>query len=354
MLNITDTNLLKATRSFGFESPFEIILISNGLINSTFKVSDKFKTIILQKLNHYVFKQPEDIVNNYLKIYDYLKNHTDYSIPAPVKTIDHDNYFRDEAMNCWRATCFIEGTFTPEIPKVPEEAYLAAISFGNFTKALSGFNISELKTIIPKFHDLAFRYEQFLEALKKGSVERKEKAANEIEYLKIQKSPVDFYTGITTNPEYRLRVMHHDAKLSNILFDQKTNKVICPVDFDTIQPGYFFSDLGDMIRSMACTQSESSVDFSSIDIHPDFYKALMNGYKEAIKDEFTVAEKKNIHYSGLIMIYMQALRYMTDYLNNDIYYRIEYKEQNFDRAKNQLVLLKKLEGFLKREYQFSV
>ena len=148
--------------------------------------------------------------------------------------------------------------------------------------------------------------------------------------------------------------MHHDAKLSNILFDQNTRKVVCPVDLDTTQAGYFFSDLGDMIRSMACSQSENCIDFSSIYIKSGFYEAIIDVYMAAIKDEFTEEEGKNIHYAGLLMIYMQALRYMTDYLNGDIYYRITYSEQNFDRAKNQLTLLQRLEEFLREKFSFKI
>jgi Ser/Thr protein kinase RdoA (MazF antagonist) len=164
-----------------------------------------------------------------------------------------------------------------------------------------------------------------------------------------------FYEQIAESPDsFPLRVMHHDAKIANVLFSKKTGKVICPVDFDTVMPGYFFSDTGDMIRSMACSQDENSNDFDNLHIRADFYKAIIEGYL-GIKNQFlTKEEKKNIHYTGLLMIYMQALRYMTDFLNGDIYYRITYPDQNLDRAKNQLNLLQRLEEFLKKEYKFTV
>jgi hypothetical protein len=117
-------------------------------------------------------------------------------------------------------------------------------------------------------------------------------------------------------------------------------------------PGKFFSDLGDMIRSMACTVDENSTNWEEIDIRPSFYKAILNGYLEGIGNIFAAEEKRNIHYSGLILIYMQSLRFITDYLNNDIYYKINYTEQNLSRAMNQLILLEKLEIFLKAEFSF--
>ena len=148
--------------------------------------------------------------------------------------------------------------------------------------------------------------------------------------------------------------MHHDAKISNILFSEETGQVICPVDLDTCMPGYFFSDLGDMIRSMACSEDESSSNFSEINIRKDFYESIVDGYMEVMQKLLTDSEKKFIHYSGLLMTYMQALRFLSDYLNGDMYYRTTYTEQNFDRAKNQLTLLQRLETFLSENYGIHV
>ena len=159
---------------------------------------------------------------------------------------------------------------------------------------------------------------------------------------------------MTESEEFEKRVMHHDAKISNILFSEETGQVICPVDFDTCMPGYFFSDLGDMIRSMACSEGENNTNYSEINIRKDFYEAILDGYMEVMQELLTDAEKKHIHYSGLLMIYMQALRFITDYLNGDLYYRTDYPEQNFDRAMNQLTLLQRLEEFLQTEYDFKM
>ena len=350
----TDKHLMEAVHSFGFEeSNSTVESISAGFINSTFKVSNKSRTIILQKLNGNVFPKPEDIVHNYIQVYNYLNGKKEFKIPEPIKTIDKKNCFVDNEKNIWRATQFIHATFSPETARDEKDVAAAAYCFGSFTNGLAGLDVSELKVIIPQFHDLAFRYDQFSEALENNFSKRKENARIEIEELIKRKKLVDFYTELISNSNYKLRVMHHDAKLSNILFDRNTEKVVCPVDLDTTQSGYFFSDIGDMIRSMTCNLSENSVDFSAIKINEDFYKEIIKGYMYAMRDEFTYEEKINIHYSGLLMIYMQALRYMADHLNGDIYYRITYPEQNFDRTKNQLTLLKRLEEFLAKEFNFN-
>jgi hypothetical protein len=119
-------------------------------------------------------------------------------------------------------------------------------------------------------------------------------------------------------------------------------------------PGYFFSDLGDMIRSMACSYDENSTEFDKITIRKKFYNAILEGYLMVMNKQLTDSEKKYIHYAGLLMIYMQSLRFLTDYLNGDIYYQISYPEQNFNRATNQLTLLGQLEKFLAAEYSFTV
>ena len=201
---------------------------------------------------------------------------------------------------------------------------------------------------------MSFRYQQFEQALKQANPERLFKAAVLIEEVKKREKYKNFYEHITRSPQFPKRVMHHDAKIANVLFDKKSGRVICAIDFDTTMPGYFFSDLGDMIRSMACSNDEHSTDFEHLHIRKDFYKAIVSGYLEVMSDYLTPEEKKYIHSAGLIMIYMQAVRFIADYLNNDIYYQIGYAEQNVDRGTNQVTLLKDLEQFLNEEYNFSL
>jgi hypothetical protein len=143
--------------------------------------------------------------------------------------------------------------------------------------------------------------------------------------------------------------MHHDCKISNILFDADTHEVICPVDLDTVMPGKYFSDIGDMVRTMACTEEENSTAWELIDVKPDYYHAIINGYLEGMGNDFTAAEKQHIHQPGLLLTYMQCIRFVTDFLNNDIYYKTSYPEQNLNRALNQLILLEKLEAFVAQQ-----
>jgi thiamine kinase-like enzyme len=240
------------------------------------------------------------------------------------------------------------------VAETARQAGATAKAFARFTAAFDDFNVKQLKKVIPGFHDLVARFEQFEAATQGEAYERLGKALPLIDELKKRERYKHFYEIITESEEFPVRVMHHDAKIANVLFSRKNGRVICPVDFDTIMPGYFFSDLGDMIRSMACSLDENSTDFDKIAIRKDFYESIVSNYMAVMEKHFSPAERKYVHYAGLLVVYMQAMRFLTDHLNGDIYYRITYPEQNFDRAKNQLVLLQRLEEFLGKEYEFVV
>ena len=312
------------------------------------------KAVVLQAINTNVFRTPEDILLNYQQIYEHLRNNQNgICIPAPILSSEKRLIWKDEENNNWRATAFISGSFSPMVADTEKAACTVSKSFACFTHSLATIDIKNLKEIIPGFHNLSFRYSQFEDAVAEAPQSVLLKSTHIIAELRQRKKLVDFYECIKNCSDYPTRVMHHDCKISNILFDKQTNQVICPVDLDTVMPGKFFSDLGDMIRSMACTVDENSRDWGKINIRPAFYKAILGGYLEGMGDFFTEEEKKSIHYAGLMLVYMQALRFLTDFLKGDVYYKTDYPEQNLNRALNQLILLGRLEDFLKKEYSFD-
>lgn len=337
--------------------------VTNGLINQTYKVTVKRNgyKFLLQQINQNVFPVPEKVQDNYIKIWEFLEyDGAPKSVPYPVK-IPEPKRFKDDSMlfcdsqnNYWRIFNFIDGAITIPTPTICSQAKKVAQTFACVTKSFELYSLENLHITIPGFHDLSLRFRQFKQSLHTRNYERLLKVAPEIKQLKKRERYVSFYEIMTESNEFEKRLMHHDAKISNILFDEETGKVICPVDFDTCMPGYFFSDLGDMIRSMAASHDETSTDYENVNIRKDFYEAILEGYLEVMHELLTDSEKKYIHYSGLLIIYMQALRFLTDYLNGDVYYKINYPEQNFDRAMNQLTLLQRLEEFLSANYQFKV
>lgn len=328
--------------------------VNGGLINHSYKVSCQLKpNFLLQRINKFVFTHPEQVQENYISIWQYAEfEFTGLRLPAPKHCGKMTTLFVDGNENFWRAFEFIDDAQMLPVAKKPAQAKATAKAFAKFTSAFSEFNVEQLKVVIPGFHDLSLRFSQFEESLKGETYERMAKALPIVEALKKREKYKHFYEIIIESDQFLKRVMHHDAKIANVLFNNQTGKVVCLVDFDTVMPGYFFSDLGDMIRSMVCQEDENSTNYDNISVRKDFYNAIVSGYMDVIGKELTESEKKYIHYSGLLMIYMQALRFITDYLNGDVYYKTAYPDQNFDRAKNQLILLQRLEEFLKNHYNF--
>lgn len=329
--------------------------VGDGLINNTFKVSCQFQTnFLLQKINTQVFPNPEQVQENCVLLCQYAEfEMTGLRLPYIREYGENKSLYRDAAGNYWRAFEFIDDSISYPTATTAEQAKATAIAFAKYSAAFDNMNIENLHETIPGFHNLNLRYQQFEESLHSENYERQSKAQPIIEEIKKREKYKFFFDEITQSAEFPKRVVHHDAKISNVLFNKKTGKLICPVDLDTTMPGYFFSDPGDMIRSMACSVDENSKDFANLSIRKDYYHAITDGYLSVMNKYLTSSEKKYFHYSGLLIIYMQALRFLTDYLNGDIYYKTKYPEHNYDRVMNQLTLLKNLEEFLKNEYHFK-
>lgn len=334
-----------AAEQFGFYAPF-FEALTDGLIHQTYKVSENNRTIILQQVNTTIFTDADLIIRNYALIDTHLKQCDGLKIPAAVTTKHGNQQWIDSHGGYWRAFEYLENTYTETLPATPEKIFSAAQCYGNFTQALATMHLHQLQPTLAHFHDLTFRYQQLQHAVQIAKPERLKASNVLLEKIEAHKSLVVFYDTLKTNPEFQLRAMHHDTKLSNILFDRFSGQAVCPIDLDTTMPGYFFSDVGDMIRSMVSPANENAP-AEAVLVNRLVYEAILSGYQSGIGDSFTQRENNHIHQSGSIMLYMQAIRFLTDYLSNDVYYRITYPEQNFNRALNQITLLEKLETFLR-------
>ncbi|MFY7839500.1 MAG: phosphotransferase enzyme family protein [Lacibacter sp.] len=329
---------------FGWQqAPLSIEPFGSGLINSTWKVTAASgEAFILQRLNMQVFIQPEHIAANIQQIADYLQQHTPgYLFAAPVQALNGTTLVAVEGSGCFRMFPFVKGSVTKDVVATAAEAYEAALQFGKFTHLLSGFNEAQLHTTIPAFHDLSLRYQQFLKALKHGNANRIAEAKEQIEQVRNLVSIVEQYEAIRSNPGCKLRVTHHDTKISNVLFNEQ-GKGLCVIDLDTVMPGYFISDVGDMMRTYLSPVSEEESDYSKIVIRTDIFESIVHGYFEQMKTDLSADELNLFVYAGKFMIYMQAIRFLTDYINDDVYYGARYPMHNLVRAGNQLVLLQQL------------
>lgn len=316
-----------------------VVPFGNGLIHSTYRVEkDGEPVFILQKMNTMVFKKPLDISSNLKHLSSFLiSNDREVFFPLPVKTSNWEDYALYNG-EYFRLTPFVKNSHSLDTCSSADEAYEAAFQFGRFTSAFEGMDVQLLKPAIPGFHDLVFRWEQFMQSLEKGNHERKKIAAKQISFVLENKHIVDRFKLILKSSQYRLRVTHHDTKINNVLFNPE-GKSICPIDLDTVMPGYFISDLGDMFRTYLSPGSEEDTNLDNVFVRKEFYQAIVEGYTEKMSDILTADEKEIIAYSGEFMIFMQAIRFLADFLNDDIYYGIHYEMNNYDRTVNQLHLL---------------
>ena len=336
--------------SYGLTGPgVQVQSFGTGLINNTWKVIAPEGEYILQRINEVVFKKPENIAHNISKIAAYLEEHyPDYRFVAPVATVNGEQMVHVKE-GYFRLFPFVPASHSKDVLETPSQAFEAAVQFGRFTKLLAGIRMSEIRTTIPDFHNLALRYRQFTESLLKGNKQRIDECTDLLNLLQLHIGIVNEYEHIIASSSFRLRIAHHDTKISNVLFDEN-GAGICVIDLDTMMPGYFISDVGDMMRTYLSPASEEESDFSKIHIREDFYNAIVDGYYGEMKEELTEDEKQHFFYAGKFMIYMQALRFITDYFNDDAYYGAKYPGHNLVRAKNQVVLLERL---LEKEQVFS-
>ena len=324
---------------FGFDASLVAVKpLGEGLINHTYMMQSENDFYVLQKINTAVFKNPDAIAHNIKCVSSYLKvHHPDYYFVTPIHSV-HGNQMEYIDGGYYRVFPYVNGSHAKTVVQNEQQAFEAGYQFGHFTSVLNGINAADLQITIPDFHNLTLRYQQFNTALETGNQDRIAQASIEIKYLQDQKWIADFFETIKANPNFKLRATHHDTKISNLLFDAN-DKGICVIDLDTMMPGYFISDLGDMFRTYLSAVSEEETDFEKILVRPSIYKAIVKGYLQGAGNIFSEDETAQIFYAGQFMIYMQALRFLTDFINNDVYYGANYPLHNYNRACNQIKLL---------------
>ncbi|MBS1511852.1 MAG: aminoglycoside phosphotransferase family protein [Bacteroidetes bacterium] len=333
----------KVLAEYGINSKdCDIQPFGSGLINHTWDVKKQGLHFILQRINHKIFRQPEYIAANISMVAQYLRKHFPaYLFVPPVTTTSGKDMVFAFNEGYYRLFPFVENSHTIDVVTIPGQAFEAAKAFGSFTKQLSGFDAAQLKVTLPDFHNLSLRYRQFEEAMQDGDPERIKASAALCDQLKKHRGIADTFEILKSNPAFKKRVTHHDTKISNVLFDENS-KGLCVIDLDTIMPGYFISDVGDMMRTYLSPVNEEETDTSKIRVRMEYLDAIAKGYLSVMGAELSDYEKDHFMYAGKFIIYMQALRFITDHLNNDVYYGARYEGHNYHRAENQLVLLEQL------------
>jgi len=327
--------------------------LNSGHINDTFLIKTDGKThYILQRINHAIFKDVPGLVNNKVLVSKHLKSKNSNiseeklrnKVLSFVKTKDTEFYYHKENANFWNLMVFIDDSVTYEVVKNKEIAFEAGKLLGDFLNNTADFDSSQLIEVIPDFHNMRFRFEQYYAALENAVQERLENASKYIKNIATLKDEMLVLQDLKETGKIPTRVTHNDTKISNSLFDTN-NKGICMIDTDTVMPGIIHYDFGDAIRTICNTTAEDEQDLSKVEFNVDFYEAYKKGFLEKTKSSLLEIELKQLPLAAKTMIFIMALRFLTDYLNNDTYYKTNYADHNLDRAKNQFKLI---ESFTKK------
>ncbi len=348
-----DKKIEKICRKFGIEGDYlRYELVTNGHINTTYKVyffrDGEEKDYILQRLNTYVFKNPIEVMNNISSVTEYIRAKIKSGgISAKryvlhyYKNVDDGNYYIiGDQGGFWRLCRYIDNSKSFDETnnlKVLEEAGRA---FGNFQLHLADYPVKDLHIAIPHFHNTVRRYQTFKESIEKNESGRRNLVEAEIkEYLALEEISTKMYK-MQKAGELPLKVTHNDTKLNNVLFDEKTFENLAVVDLDTVMPGLVAFDFGDAIRFSANTSVEDETDLSKVKLDLVKYESFTKGFIETVGKALSEKEKETMALGAITMTVECGMRFLTDYLDGDKYFKVDHPEHNIDRARCQLHLAK--------------
>jgi Ser/Thr protein kinase RdoA (MazF antagonist) len=335
---------------FPYAANIEIFTIGFGNINDTFRIDfeekNQKKSVLLQRLNHKIFKKPWELMSNWDAVAAFLQNSDyPYKVPMPIKNKNGETMHVTEEGEYWRIFPFFENTLTPESNPTPELAYEAAYAYGVFLKSLGAFDAKKLHETIPDFHNTDKRWQYFLEVVEKDAVGRCAGAKAEIEATYKLLPIFNKISALKSKGKLPLRATHNDTKAGNILLDKETGKPVAIIDWDTIMPGTVLSDFGDMVRSLSSNMVEDDPNISLMELQEEVIQSFCAGFIASTDGFLTSTERKNLFLGGQWIIGEQALRFFSDYLAGDVYYKIKYENHNLIRTRNQLALFEKITAF---------
>ena len=316
--------------------------LGEGLINDTYKVmvdGDDEPRYVLQHINNAIFQDVDMLQDNIEKVTSHIRKKLiakgikdiDRHVLRFVKTKDGGNYYFDGS-KYWRVMVFVKDSVTYQAV-TPEYSCIAGKSFGEFEAMLSDLN-EPLGEIIPDFHNIEFRLKQLRDAVAEDKVGRVKEVRYYIDEIEKRAEKMTLGERLFREGKLPKRICHCDTKVNNMLFDNDGN-VLCVIDLDTVMPSFVFSDFGDFLRSAANTAAEDEPDLSKIDFNMEIFNAFTKGYLEGTKDFLLPIERENLPYAAMLFPYMQAVRFLADYINGDTYYKIRCPEHNLVRTKAQ-------------------
>ena len=326
-----------------------------GHINDTFCLSvspwtGSSRRYILQRVNRYVFPDPEPMMENIQRVTHYLRGviAREGGDPARetltlMRAMDGRPWIRDTLGDLWRMYLFIEGTVSTDMPDTPEVFASAAEAFGRFQRQLGGFNAATLHPTLPDFHNTPARLQQLTNAIGADPLGRRAQVGPEIAFCLSRAPQTDALLRELEAGNVPLRVTHNDTKIDNVLLDEKTGRGVCVIDLDTVMPGLSAWDFGDAVRSGTSTAAEDETDLSRVTFSLPMFSAYVGGYLRGLGGELTRREVELLPLGAKLMTLECGMRFLADHLSGDRYFHIHREGHNLDRARTQLRLVECME-----------
>lgn len=356
MKTVTEDQLLEVIAHFDYQGvltdkrPF-----GSGHINDTYLLTFQISQmgslkVILQRMNREVFTAPVELMENITRITSYLRQKIIQNGGDPdretlnlIPTLDKKPYFLDKEGDYWRSYLFITDATCYDRIEKPDDFYQSGIAFGRFQSLLADFPAQQLYETIPGFHDTKKRFRAFLDAVEKDVCNRAKGVSEEIRFILAQEQTANVFGDLLEKGQLPLRVTHNDTKLNNIMIDNKTGKGLCVIDLDTVMPGLAMNDFGDSIRFGANTAAEDEQDLSKVSCDLGLFEVYVKGFLEGCGGKLTKKEIELLPMGAKVMTFECGIRFLTDYLEGDHYFKIQKKEHNLHRCRTQLKLIEDME-----------
>lgn len=336
---------MKAVSQFRIEgNPVSCERYGNGHINETYLLVTDRRRYILQKINHHIFTDVPALMKNIAAVTEYLRQ--GQSDPRRtltlVQTVNGADFAEVDG-EYWRVYDFIEDSVCLEKAETKEDFYQSAIAFGSFQRQLAGFPAHTLCETIPRFHDTANRFEKLREAIRADKAGRADQVRREIDFSLAHEEMGGEMVAMLRRGELPLRVTHNDTKLNNVMLDAKTHEPLCVIDLDTVMPGLAGNDFGDSIRFGASTAAEDEENLDKVEMALPLFDAYAKGFLASCGNSLTANEKETLPLAAMLMTLECGIRFLTDYLDGDVYFRIHRPDHNLLRCRTQLKLVADME-----------
>ena len=332
----------------------DVALYGSGHIHDTylsrFELDGREVRYIHQWINHFVFKQPEKVMENIERVTSFTRQQILERGGDPLRetltlvpTLDGQPYYRSPEGDSWRTYLFIDGATAYDQPQHPGQLSNAARAYAEFQRLLGALPGERLHETIPGFHYTPGRFTAFTQALERDACHRAQSIRSEIDFILQREEQTSLVADLLSNGVIPERVTHNDTKLNNVLIDDQTGQGLCVIDLDTVMPGTALYDFGDSVRMGASTAVEDEPDLSKVSFNLTAFEALARGYLELAREFLTPIEIDHLAFSARLITLEQAIRFLGDYINGDTYYKIHRPGQNLDRARTQIKMIIEME-----------